>query len=705
MLINQKLTEGFPWEFTKLQSRPAVICSLLESLDAILSSNSIVAIQAAKLYFDIITSPGIQLGDKSIANQGRVLNILRQHGSDSLRTMAFIYSKMNLQAVESTVDPTFLETATLNGSYSAFQLLRNDITGQYDTWKSNLEGDASKLSTSGTRYCDKMLLAYCQTGNVSQCHAMLDAGATALCLSDGISPLHYLTMHEDSKVESLIHRLIDAGAQVNQCEGTIADDDFFVGRSFGMPLHWATMHRNLSAIRALTMSDDEPRKDVIERAFFIAVAIHFYDVVEVLRDWAIPTHYKVTSQWISALYVTAAAHLLYHQPRQLRHKDNAENALHRTLDALSTICPPTELETTSIPQLLTMGITQNSPAFLRYFLLKLNRSVIDHIPKETSDNFLTISIMCGFVDIFEMLYEHHVFGLNHRFGVDKWTGIQVCLAVRQRNPYFVRRYIEWGCEVDEMGDTTVAKWTSFAMAVQCGLFEIASMLLRYGANKDLTTGWLGGTTPLFRILHTWPDVPISRVRYMLEQLPRQGFGHVNFIGWPANGANLLYCFSMAVWSHYRNSYKFTETMKYLISMVGDKSCINKIDRIGCTALNQAARSGNLEVVRVLIEAGADVNGGLGISPLNAAMEWRDQWARKEQKARGRRVIGELRHAAKIRARADDLIRLLRIHGARERGLIENQQMMMSTLASGEYRLPSMEVRTLLIEQVPEGSRF
>jgi len=62
------------------------------------------------------------------------------------------------------------------------------------------------------------------------------------------------------------------------------------------------------------------------------------------------------------------------------------------------------------------------------------------------------------------------------------------------------------------------------------------------------------------MLHQWPDVPISRVKYLLEELPRQGFGHVNFIGWPAGGGNLLYPFTMAVWSHYRSSYKFGETM-------------------------------------------------------------------------------------------------------------------------------------------------
>lgn len=68
---------------------------------------------------------------------------------------------------------------------------------------------------------------------------------------------------------------------------------------------------------------------------------------------------------------------------------------------------------------------------------------------------------------------------------------------------------------------------------------------------------------------------------------------------------------MAVWSHYRSSYKFGETMKYILSMMADKRCLNEIDRMGCAAPNMAARTRNVEVVRTLIEAGADINGELG----------------------------------------------------------------------------------------------
>ena len=113
--------------------------------------------------------------------------------------------------------------------------------------------------------------------------------------------------------------------------------------------------------------------------------------------------------------------------------------------------------------------------------------------------------------------------------------------------------------------------------------------------------------------------------------------------------------------------------------------------MGCTALNMAARTGNLEVVRTLIEAGADVNGGLGVAPLDAAMDWCEKWRKKERGFANSKVIGERRHAAKIRMRAEELIHLLRAYGARERSFLENNRMMLATIGNGGFRLPSAEV--------------
>ncbi|KAF2475253.1 uncharacterized protein BDR25DRAFT_382128 [Lindgomyces ingoldianus] len=689
--VVRTLTNVFPWDFLTLQSRPSVIFSLLEDLEAIMSSNTPAALPAATIHFKLITTPGIQLGDKSVANQVRILHRLCDLGSQSHRAIAHIYCKLNKQALPGCFSTSWLEEAAWVGSFSALHTLKVDFPGDFHEWERKIEDNASNSAAGNIGNYDHMLLAYCRTGNLPQCHAMLDAGASALSDWDEPGALHFLAVHRDADLSTLTDRLIDAGAALDHWEGSEMDDDFLLGRCSGTPMHWAVFHQNLAFIRVLARRDKSVQEANLKRAFFIAAVMNFHDVLEILWDWAMDGNYNVPTEWVSTFRIVAAAHLEHHLPRLLRHGDNVDIAMSQTFEILFMMSSPSKPECSSCIDLLNLGVIHNRTGFVQYLLRRFDIPKTISIPHEKKDVFLSYAILSGFVDMFELFYEYKLFSLDHRSSADKFTGIQMCLAARQRNPVFVRRYIEWGCSVDEMGDSQVAEWTPFTMAVQCGLYDIASMLLQHGADKDATTGWLGGTTPLFHILHAWPDVPISRVKYLLEDLPRQGFGHVSFIGWPANGANILYCFSMAVWSHYRNSYKFSETMKFVLSMMGDKTCINQLDRIGCTALNQAARSGNLEVVRVLIEAGADVNGGLGIAPLDAALEWRDKWAKKEREAMKRQVIGERRHATKIRERADELIHLLQLNGAQERGVIENNQMMMSTITSGNYKLPSMEM--------------
>jgi hypothetical protein len=202
---------------------------------------------------------------------------------------------------------------------------------------------------------------------------------------------------------------------------------------------------------------------------------------------------------------------------------------------------------------------------------------------------------------------------------------------------------------------------------------------------------LGGTTIAFAILLTWPDVPISRMRYLLQDLPGLGFGHINFIGWPAGGGSLLYALAMSHWAHYTASYRFPETFKYILNMMAHRDCLDQMDRMGCTVVNMASRGGKLEICRLLLEAGVSPNTGLSISPLNAAMDWLQKCRKKETDTLNSQVVGERRHAIKLRTRAEECVKLLQSYGAIQRGILENFDMIGSHLRHGGMRLPSATV--------------
>lgn len=644
------------------------------------------ALVTANLYFQLITCPSFEIGDRSTANRLRALQRLCELGSTSHRAIAPAYFEMCQQPLLHNSKTDWLKDAAWCGSSFALRALKHEHPVEFEEWKREVEDTASSSQDEG-----HLLLSYCRTGNFLQCHRLLDGRASALSDWDEPGPLHYLAMHCEPEVPLLANRLLDAGAALDHFEGSELDDDFLLGRHSGTPLHWAVVNRNVPLIEVLTERDPDPLEGNVKGAFFIACYLHFPEVLEILWNWVTSVKCRLRDDYVAALQMVAAYNVESHLPRCLWHGHNVDTAMSQTFEILFLMGPPSESSLTSTGGLLNIGTIQHHTSFVQYLLHKFAIPTSLKIPEEVKLGIITMTVLAGHFDLFLLFCRQNILNPNERFGTEKFTGIQICLAAHQRNPAFYQHFIDWGCWVDEMGDTTVSEWTPFGMAVQCGLYEIATLLLRNGADKDITYGWLGGTTSLFKLLHTWPDIPISRVKYFLEDLPRQGFCHVSWFGWPACGASILYALSMAVWSHYRNSYKFAETMKYILSMVGDKSCINQLDRYGCTALNQAARAGNLEVVRVLIHAGADVNGGLAISPLDAAIEWRDKWVEKEKQALGRKVVAERRHAMNVRVRAEELVWLLRSHGARERGFKENQQMMLSTVASGNFRLPSMEV--------------
>jgi hypothetical protein len=75
---------------------------------------------------------------------------------------------------------------------------------------------------------------------------------------------------------------------------------------------------------------------------------------------------------------------------------------------------------------------------------------------------------------------------------------------------------------------------------------------------------------------------------MLEALPEEGFGHVDFIVGPAQGQTIFHAIASSPWASHRSYYRLAEIMKYLLSVIGDKSCINRTDVFGYTSLYFAA---------------------------------------------------------------------------------------------------------------------
>lgn len=108
---------------------------------------------------------------------------------------------------------------------------------------------------------------------------------------DGVSPIHWLFMFDDSEIPSIAKLLVDNGAGF-LAHGIVELVDFNLVLS-GLPLHWAIMARNTSAVSALIKLGANPNEFYFQmhdymmypvHAIDLAVCLHLPEIVQTLID-------------------------------------------------------------------------------------------------------------------------------------------------------------------------------------------------------------------------------------------------------------------------------------------------------------------------------------------------------------------------------------------------------------------------------------
>jgi ankyrin repeat protein len=676
-----------------LQFRRPVLFSLLNNLRTIQQSNHVAASLATNLAFQFAISPIFQLGEKGFDHCCRLLFRMCNLGSPTHRSIAHRFCQVHGRDLPDAFDSRWLGDAANEGYYFATKSLSTSFQEQYEQWKESLEIESLRLcATESTR--ERLLVTRCQLGDYAGCKDLLSVGVSAAPMDDtSPSALHWLvSFSNESEIWDLALGMIDHGANLDFEVGN-EEADFLFGAIDGTPLYWAVWYQNLALIQVLLAIDPRPTKENLERAIFLAAGLHFHDVLEIFQNLTESGNLTACAgiDMEEAMALSASGEMFL--TRLLHHgKSVLDITGDKTLGVLFQMHSPSQ---TVIERLLDLVAMQNNPRLFRYLLSRLGAAGVKKIPKAKAQAWLLCSVGAGFLDVFDACFESGLLQFDENFleggGGAGITGLQLCCIARQRDPIFLQRFLDWGCGVDDIGPSEVLKYGPFAIAVCNGLYECANLLLKYGADKDFLTNWLGGITVAFSILLTWPDVPISRMRYLLQDLPRLGFGHINFIGWPAGGGNLLYALAMSHWVHYTASYRFPETFKYILSMMAHRDCLDQTDRMGSTVFNMASREGKLEICRLLLEAGVNPNTGLGKSPLDAAIDWLRECRKKEADALNSQVVGERRLTIRLRTRAEECVRLLQSYGAVQRGFSEELEMTTSHLLSGRMRLPSATV--------------
>jgi ankyrin repeat protein len=465
----------------------------VSGLESLFDFTSELACSAGWLLFRFASEPQFPAVNKDVDECCGILIRLCHLGSALGQSILESYHKLHGKRPEE-LQPEWLEIAASSGSHYATESLCECFPELYLQLMQNPLGFEPSSAESGE--IEALLLQCCREGDYEQCKLMLLTGAPAHP-SQGmtVSPLHWLvSFREEAHINDILHLLLQNGADLDACEGE--QDDFTFGRVVGTPLHWAIWHRNVPVVRALTKADNMPKLRHVDRAICIAAAMHFYDVLEVLKNWIFGLKNAVP-HWHEAL-ILAVDHNGYLLPRRLRHgNNNLSRALERTMDILLEVYTPSADD---IRNMFILSVIKNNPTLLRYMFKRLDLDKRRDLLVNVADTYALWSMAQGFIQILDIYVERGLVSPQSEHSRQKWKPLQLCLIARQRDPAFTRRLLEIGCPVDDVGSSEETDWTPFSIALTFGLYNIAVILLENGADKDRCRGWLGGSTVTISLL-------------------------------------------------------------------------------------------------------------------------------------------------------------------------------------------------------------
>jgi ankyrin repeat protein len=686
------MIDAYPECIGYFKTRPFVLYQLLANLDPATRSNSTSARLATLLSFTLVTS-GEVFGEKhDEALTRKLLLRLSELEYFSFAAILPLYHEITATAVPTVFNPKTLEAAAKEDFYMAKWALARYYPDQYHTWLSQTIRQTEIAFQGRPDFNQHMLLGHLRQGNFEECKRFLNMGVEPPDELDELGPVHWLTSFGNGpQIDELLHLLLQAGCIIDGWVDTGRAFDLLAGRIDGTPLHCAVITRNLHLVRALCRLDIRPNAANIDTAFKIAASLHFADVLHILNEWVNGLNHTGQSchqlnQWNLLVFAVLPHTPHLQMARLLRHgKRGATDAMLATLDFLSNMGTLSfEQQKNLIQFLILHGCGKGFSLLTAKFKMRESPGQWTEYLK----GILSQVILFGDIDAFSAVLDSGLIPKDICFINDKYTLMQTCCISASRRVEFIQKALQLGCSLDALGPGDEYQPSAFVAAVAKGSYDTASYMLQNGADKDFKSGWLGGQTCIARLLQQ-PDLPISRLRYMLEALPEEGFGHVDYIVGPSLKQNIFHAIASSPWASHRSSYRQAEIMKYLLSVIGDHSCINQTDIFGYTPLYFAASKAQLELCEILIEAGADVQASVCRSPLNGLIEWLETCARREKDSWSTTKVGEKKLAAKLLDNARKTVELLTSKGATD--WKANPFRIQTAMASGQIALPNLAV--------------
>jgi len=175
--------------------------------------------------------------------------------------------------------------------------------------------------------------------------------------------------------------------------------------------------------------------------------------------------------------------------------------------------------------------------------------------------------------------------------------LDLCVTHYHHDTYFAEELLKRGVYVD---GPTGAGQSPFRKAVKLGCFELATLFLRYGADKEALVSKM---TVLGELAVAGSDYPVVSLQFLLE--PPHKFGASSFLTSPEPQLSVLQL-AVTKFEAGRDSNGNMAHLAYILERFPSPEHLNFAGD-GIAPLHQAVQSCFPEGVQLLLEAGADPN--------------------------------------------------------------------------------------------------
>ncbi|CUS10338.1 unnamed protein product [Tuber aestivum] len=494
------------------------------------------------------------------------------------------------------------------------------------------------------------LLAASRAGHYEISRCLIEAGARADKTSIfGEGPIHFLPFFDDQHIDSVSELMVRNGADVDEwaTENPRAAEHGFWGHS---PLHYAVARNHIASIRALLRLGADPyAKDEGFRS-----AIRWACLL--CRAEALEMMVAVSSRRLSsddsepsplAEAVLGPASRLDNIGEHGRNYENAKIATLKVLDKYKAIDYGNMYGSASLT-ILHYTVLAGYPMVVNYLLTHTPSK--QHLDVDLEGKTpLTVAIRMGYRDVFEVLLRHGAdIHLTPAATRGRASYLHVCAIAGHRDVFFPEQLLKHGALVDRMDERAR---TPFALAVTDGNYPVADLLLQHGADRDYV--WEGYTL-LARFLMI--PLPLKSIKYMMTCKSNPERPPPSFICSPRLGGSVFHAIAADGTDAEKASVEAKGVFRYLQELWPGEEHINACDRMGVSPLGISVARSKVDLINMMIAAGADPNLG-PLPPLYCALV-NQKWANEQI---GRVAGGWMtRRTKKI---ADNVVAILKEAGA------------------------------------------